>query len=131
MDYTEKARAVFSADIFATEAAGIVIDEARENYARCSMKLARHHQNAAGGVMGGALFTLADFAFAVAANIEKMNTVALTSSIAFNGAAKGGTLTAVAGCIKAGRSTCYYNITIMDELGTLVATVTTTGFIKN
>lgn len=131
MDYTEKAREIFKNDLFATEATGVVILEARKNYALCSLELEKKHQNAAGGVMGGVMFTLADFTFAVAANIEKMDTVALTSSITFNGAAKGKKLIAEADCIKSGRSTCFYSITINDELGNLVSTVTTTGFVKS
>ena len=37
----EEIRARFAADKFATGAAGIIIDEVREGYAKCTMELAR------------------------------------------------------------------------------------------
>ena len=60
-------RETFAKDRFATEN-GAIIEEVREHYARCSIKLTERHFNAAGGVMGGVHFVLADFAFAVATN---------------------------------------------------------------
>jgi len=122
-------RNIFKEDRFATEN-GMVIDEIGENYAKCSLKITDRHRNAMGGVMGGVPFTLADFAFAVAVNHEAMRTVSLSSNIAFIGMAKGDHLIAEAKCVKNGRTTCYYTISITDELGTKVAEVTTTGFNK-
>ena len=66
MTKLEEARQIFAADKYATDASGIVIEEVGENYAKCSMKLTDVHRNAFGGVMGGAIYTLADFTFAVA-----------------------------------------------------------------
>jgi len=122
-------RNIFKEDRFATEN-GMVIDEIGENYAKCSLKITDRHRNAMGGVMGGVPFTLADFAFAAAVNHEEMRTVSLSSNIAFIGMAKGDHLIAEAKCVKNGRTTCYYTISITDELGTKVAEVTTTGFNK-
>ncbi len=121
-------RSLFAADRFATEAAGAQIDEVGEGYAKCSLTLGPIHRNAAGGVMGGVPFTLADFAFAVAVNAEQMGTVSLTSQITFLSRAKGERLIAEARCVKNGRSTCYYTVSVTDELGTGVAEVTITGF---
>ena len=78
--------------------------------------------------MGGVYFMLADFAFAVAANWEKMGCVSLHSDISFLGAAKGEKLIAKAVCIKDGKSTACYRVDVADELGNLAATVTTTGY---
>lgn len=119
----------FKADRFAA-AMGAEILEARPGRAKCALTLGEVHRNAAGGVMGGVAFTLADFAFAVAANCEKMGTVSLSSQIAYLSRPKGERLIAVANRVKEGRSTCYYTVDITDELGTPVAQVTTTGFIK-
>lgn len=119
----------FKADRFAA-AMGAEILEARPGRAKCALTLGELHRNAAGGVMGGVAFTLADFAFAVAANCEKMATVSLSSQIAYLSRPKGERLIAVANRVKEGRSTCYYTVDITDELGTPVAQVTTTGFIK-
>ncbi len=63
----EKTVKLFENDRFATEN-GAVIEEVEEHYAKCSLKLGSRHRNAMGAVMGGVYFTLADFAFAVAAN---------------------------------------------------------------
>ena len=60
MTKLEEARLFFAKDRFATEN-GAVIDEIGEHYAICSMEITPHHQNAAGRVMGGAVFMLADF----------------------------------------------------------------------
>ncbi len=117
----------FENDRFATES-GAVIEEIQDGYARCSMALEPRHKNAAGSVMGGAIFTLADFAFAVAANWNKPLHVSLSSQITYLSAAKGTKLIAEARRIKDGHSTCYFETEIKDDLGRLVAHVTTNGF---
>lgn len=124
----EGVRQFFQNDHFATEN-GAVIDQAEDGLARCSMVLTEHHKNAAGGVMGGAIFTLADFAFAVASNFQGVLHVSRSSQVTFLGTAKGGQLIAAARRIKEGRHTCYYLVEITDELGTQVAYVTIDGFV--
>ena len=125
------ARETFANDRFATEAAGVIIEEAGDKVCRCSMKITPIHKNAAGGVMGGAIFTLADLTFAVAANFGGRMTVSISSNISFIGVCKGETLLSTAKCIKSGRSTCFYEIEVNDDLGNKVAIVTITGFIKD
>ena len=61
----EKAREFFGKDTYAIVTSGIQIEQVGEHYSKCSMKLTDIHRNAYGGVMGGAIFTLADFTFAV------------------------------------------------------------------
>ena len=107
---------------------GAEILEAEPGRARCALTLVPGHRNAAGGVMGGVIFTLADFAFAVAANCQRMETVSLTSQITYLNRAKGERLFASAACVKMGKNTCYYTIDVTDDLGNQVAQVTTTGF---
>ena len=123
----EKAREFFGGDFFATKASGIIIDEVGDHYAKCSMEITRNHQNAYGGVMGGATFTLADYTFAVASNFNQPQTVSVTSQINFIGMTKGKKLIAVSRMIKDGRSTCLYEIDVEDDLGTKVAFVTISG----
>lgn len=123
----EEIRAMFQADRFATEN-GAVIDEVGDHYAKCSLTLQPRHRNAMGAVMGGVSFTLADFAFAVASNWQEIGTVSLQSNIAYLGSVKGQRLLAEAICIKNGRTTSYYRIEVADDLGNLVAVVTTTGY---
>ena len=127
MKNMEEIRAMFEKDRFATEN-GMVIDEVGERSAKCSLKIASRHMNAVGGVMGGVPFTLADFAFAVATNWENPGIVSLSSNITFLGKAKGERLIAEAKCVKNGRTTCYYQVDVTDELGNAVAAVTITGF---
>lgn len=125
----EEVRTLFKNDRFATEN-GAVIDEIGDHYAKCSLKIEDRHRNAMGAVMGGVSFTIADFAFAVAANWQEIGTVSLNSSITYLGAPKGKYLTAEAVCVKNGRTTSCYRIIVSDELGNPTATVTTTGYKK-
>ena len=129
MDLNE-ARKFFSGDAFAVEQAGAAIEEIGDGYALCSMEYGEKHLNAAGTVMGGAIFTLADFAFAVAANCGGTLTVSLSSQINFMAAPKGGKLFAKAQRIKSGRHTCFYSVEITDGETRKVAEVTVTGYIK-
>lgn len=130
MNYLEQAKKMFQNDIYATETTGIEIVEVKESYAKCILKVERKHMNAADSVMGGAIFTLADFAFAVASNAGNPLTVSLSSQINYLSAARGEQLIAEAVCVKAGRSTCFYEVKITDEQDSMVAIVTTTGFRK-
>ena len=124
----EKAREFFAGDKYATEITGIAIDDAKEKYAKCSLILNDSHRNAVGNVMGGVMFTLADFTFAVATNFNQENiTVTTTSNICYLGVAKGDTLFGETRLIKDGRTTCFYEIVITDNLGNNVAVVTSTG----
>ena len=123
----EEAREFFSGDVYATSVSGISIEETGEAYARCSMPVTPQHRNASGAVMGGAIFTLADFAFAVAANVGGVLTVTTTASVCFVGTCKGDTLYAETRLVKDGRRSCFFEVTVTDNLGTLVAVVTSTG----
>ena len=123
----EDVRKFFAGDRFATEN-GAVIEEIGHLSATCSLKITDSHRNAMGAVMGGTYFMLADFAFAVAANHEKMGCVSLRSDISFLGSAKGEKLIAKAVCIKDGRTTACYRVDVTDNLGNLTATVTVTGY---
>ena len=128
MNYLEEARKYFANDLYAVKQTGIVIEAAEPGYARCSLKIEEHHRNSAGQVMGGVYFTMADYAFAIAANLGQELTVTQTSQIVYLAAAKGEILYAETEKIKAGRTTCFYKVMITDDTGTQVAYVTTTGF---
>lgn len=130
MENLEEVRKFFAKDRFATDS-GAVIEEIGDHYAKCSMQITERHRNAVGAVMGGVHFTLADFAFAVAANWQEVGVVSLSSNITYLGAVRGNTLIAEARCIKEGKTTNFYEITISDEQGSQVAVVTTTGYRKS
>ncbi|MCM1268876.1 MAG: PaaI family thioesterase [Bacteroidales bacterium] len=129
MPTLEEIRERFQKDRFATEAANIVIDAAQPGKAVCSVTLKAHHMNANNVPMGGAIFTLADFACAVAANghAERV-TVSQNASITFLSPAKGKRLIAEASCLRAGRTTGLYAVDIRDELDTYVAHATINAF---
>ena len=125
----QEVRERFLEDRFATEN-GCEIEAIEDGYACCTMRLEKKHQNAAGTVMGGAVFTLADFTFAVAANWNRPLTVSQSCSISYLGAAKGELLRAEAKIIKDGRTTVYANVDVFDERGKQVAAVVVNGFKK-
>lgn len=127
MKNLEKIRAFFSGDRFAT-GQGMVIDSVGEDSAVCSVRLCDEHRNVLGGVQGGLTYTLADFAFAVAANHQEPGMVTLSSTIHYLRAAKGERLVATARCVNRTRGTCVYEIDVADELGTPVALVSVSGY---
>ena len=123
----EEAREHFKKDKFATNS-GMVIDEMCDDYVICSVELNDNHKNAYGGIMGGAIFTLADLAFAVASNNRCIGTVALQVSINYFNAPKGDKLFAKAVCLKDGRTTCVYRVDVTDNTGRSVAQFIGTGY---
>ncbi len=127
MTELERAYAFFKNDRFAMPTTGIVIDAVGERYARCSLVLDERHMNAAGRVMGGVYYTLADFTFAVASNFDQPPTVTSVSQISYLGVPRGKKLIAESRLLKDGKRTCFYEITVSDEEGNLVAVVSTTG----
>ena len=123
----EDARAYFQGDRFALEN-GMVLDEVGEGSSECSMVIRDGHKNANDSVMGGAIFTLADFAFAAAANNVHRPTVAQQASVNYLSASRGSRLIARAVCKKDGKNSCVYNIDVVDDLGQCIAQIVTTGF---
>ena len=123
----EEARAFFEMDRFATENF-ITLEELSEGRSVCSVKLGFRHQNAEGGVMGGAILTLIDFAFATAASNMHRPTVAQQISMNFLNSVKGKVLTAEAVCRKDGRTSCVYQVNVKDDLGRDIAQAVATGF---
>ena len=126
MNKLEEARAYFAQDRFATEN-GAVITQIGDGYAVCALELTDRHRNALGNVMGGAVFMLGDFAFAVASNYGKRPTVSTASQITFLRSAKGSRLTARAEQVREGRSSVYYEVSVWDEPGNLIARITASG----
>ena len=123
----DDARSYFSCDRFATEN-GMTLEELDEEHSLCSLVLSERHKNAFGGVMGGAIFTLADFAFAALTNDRDRVTVAQQVSVNYLSQAKGDRLFARAAYRKDGRSSCVVNVDVTDGEGRDVAQFTGTGF---
>ena len=123
----QDARAYFSRDYFAMDNK-MTLQALTEDGAVCAMQVTERHQNAEGGLMGGAILALADFTFAAAANNAHHPTVAQQVSLNFLNASKGKKLVAAASCLKSGRTSCVYAISIKDDLGRDIAQAMFTGF---
>jgi acyl-CoA thioesterase len=125
----EKVREFFKDDHYLMMT-GVTIDEIGEDAAVVSFVIADIHYNAAGAVQGGASYTLADSAFAVACNLghmargEKKVTVSQSASISYLRPAKGKRLIATAEKISGGTRMSVYNVDVTDEIGTKVAHMT-------
>ncbi|WP_139653335.1 PaaI family thioesterase [Raoultibacter phocaeensis] len=124
----EEVRAFFADDRFATKACNARIVEAGRGHAVCEFVIEEIHRNAMGGVMGGAIFTLADFALAIASNVGEAPTVSVSNSIEFVAAAKGEKLRATCDADKSGRSLGFYTVRIVDDFDRLVAIMTATCY---
>lgn len=120
----EEIREFFAHDRFATVACGAVIVCAEEGHAICEMDISDIHLNAMGNVMGGAIFSLADFALAIASNLGESPSVSVSNTIDFMNRAKGKKLIAECSAEKDGRSLGFYHTIVTDDLGTSVARMT-------
>lgn len=126
----QEAQAYFQNERFATSN-GMTLEELSETRAVCAMEIAENHHNALGGVMGGAIFTLADFASAALTNHLHRPTVAQQISLNFLNGVKGTRLTAAATCRKNGRNSIITQVDVADDTGRDVAQMVVTSFKLN
>ena len=122
-------RRVMSGDRWAA-AAGARLVEVRPGYARTTMRLKDVHLNGVEVAQGGAVFTLADYAFAACSNSHGTVAVALDTSITFARAAVRGVLTAEAVEESRTRRTSVCTVRVTDDEGNLVALFRGTAFRK-
>lgn len=94
------------------------------------MKVTENHLNGVDIIQGGALFTLADFAFAAASNSHGRVAVATNANIQFIKAVSSGKITAHASELNLGKNVAHYSVDIQDETGTLIARFSGTAFRK-
>jgi acyl-CoA thioesterase len=109
---------------------GFELIEAEEGYALARMKIQPFHLNGAGVVHGGAIFSLADFAFAAAANSGGQLSLAVAASASFINPAHAGTLLAEAKELGSSRKLGHYQVTISDENELLIARFQGTAYRK-
>ena len=126
----EELQKLYKNDRFATNA-GCKIIEADKDKVICEMPICDDLLNAHNSVMGGAIFTLADLAFAVASNLNGVPSVAIESNIRFYAASKGSKLIAKCTTDKDGRALGYYTVEVTDDLGKKIAGYTAIAFHKN
>ncbi len=113
-------------EFFATEDkfalhAGIELVDVGPGWAKAKMKIEPFHFNGAKTVHGGAMFTLADFAFAVASNSHGTLAMGINTSMSFVKAALKGTLYAEAKEQSRNAKLASYAVTITDDAGDTVA----------
>ena len=116
----EDIKEFFTQDRFAKHS-GIELLSVSPGQAVAQMPIQPHHLNAVGSVQGGAIFTLADFAFAAASNAHGKVAVAINVSITFMKAASSGTLRAVAHEVSVNPRLGSYTVNITDEQNALIA----------
>ncbi len=110
----------FSADAFAREM-GVDLVMVAPGRARVTMEVQDRHLNSHGTVHGGALFTLADAAFALASNSHGIPAAAINAHISYMKAALRGTLTADAEEFALNPTLASYTVTVTDDDGARIA----------
>lgn len=100
---------------------GIELLEVSEGRARAKLEIKEEHLNAIDIAQGGAIFSLADVAFAAASNSHGTVAVGINASISFMKAAGTGILYADAEEVAKNKKIASYNINITNEAGELIA----------
>ena len=102
-------------DLF-RELLGIQVLDVRDGYAKMSLRVQREHANIHGFTHGGVIFSLADCAFAEAANFGSNKAVAVQVSINFiKPSTEGDTLVAEATRVSDGKTFTLYNVAVAKE----------------
>ena len=121
MKNLEEVREYMYHDAFAVECASAVIDEVTEEEAVCSMVLQPKHLNSENRPMGGALYTLADFAIAAHMYAHGLQGTAVNCSMEYINRAKGSLIIARAHCDKVGSRVVFGTVDVFDDTGRLLA----------
>ena len=117
-------------DRFATFV-GIELVKVQPGYAVAKMEISDKHLNGVNIIQGGAIFTLADFAFAAASNAWGQVTVGINANISYFQASKGKTLIAEAKEIAVSQKISNYNVDVFNEDKDYIAQLSITGYKKN
>jgi acyl-CoA thioesterase len=120
MNAMENIRRCLNNDRFAQHA-NIELLTISTGHATAKMALNEKHLNGLNTIQGGAIFTLADFTFAAAANSHGTVSVAINASITFMKAATAGTLWAEAREVSKNFKIGSYVVDVKDDQGELVA----------
>lgn len=112
--------AIMEKDIFAKHL-GIKIIQAEDGRATAEMLAGEEHLNGLGIVHGGAVFSLADIAFAAASNSRGASALAVNVSISYCKAAQKGLIYAKAREISLNRRLATYLVEIYDDRDSLIA----------
>jgi acyl-CoA thioesterase len=121
-------RRFFRRDRFAA-GAGIRLVDCGPGRAVARMKIRAGHMNGVDVAQGGAVFTLADFAFAVACNTGGPVALAVEVSISFLAATTRGTLTATAVEVSRSSRLSRVEVEVRDDAGARVALFHGTAYV--
>lgn len=110
---------------------GIELLEVSNGYSEARMLITSEHLNSGGVCQGGAIFTLADFAFAAVANSYKKLTLSICSTINFFHSVSSGYLYAEGREVINHQKIPFIEVNIVDEEGRLIAQFTGTGYRKD
>jgi acyl-CoA thioesterase len=116
----QKIKEFFKKDAFA-ESCGIELLEVSQGCAKAKMNITPSHLNGVGTVQGGAIFTLADFTFAVASNSHGTVAVAINVNISFVKAVNKGVLYAQAKETSINPKIATYDVRVTDQNDSLIA----------
>jgi len=103
-------------DLFAASL-GIELETMADGYAKASLELTPEHTNGLGIAHGGALFSLADLAFAAASNSHGTAAVAINATISYVKAVSQGMLVAEAREVSRSSRLATYTVEVLDEGG--------------
>ena len=120
----------FKADRYAA-LSGIELLEVEPGRAKTRMEIRDMHLNAGNVVQGGAIFTLADFAFAAAVNAYGNLAVSVETSIRYFKGVGSGVLFADAQIIHLHKKLATFEIRVTNEEDELIALFTATAYRKN
>lgn len=110
--------------------AGVELLEVHAGHAKARMKITPTHLNGGGVCQGGAIFTLADLAFAAAVNSHAQLTLSVQTSINFFQSASSGYLYAEATELLNRKRLSNCEVKITNEAGELIALFNGTGYRK-
>jgi acyl-CoA thioesterase len=110
----------FANDTWAQKA-GIELMEVSPGKSKVRMRIAGWHKNSHGTVHGGAIFTLADTAFALASNSHRIPAAAINAHISYVKSVTDGTLYAEAEEFSLNPRIATYTVTVKNDDGEKIA----------
>ncbi len=125
----DKIRQFFKNDRFAAHN-DITLTDVQPGYAKAEMIISDKHLNGVDITHGGAIFTLADLAFALASNSHGTVAVGISATISYIKATNRGTLTAEAKEIALNPKLATYQIEVRNDDNDLVASFQGTVYRK-
>lgn len=132
MDFHERLKSFLNENDHFAHENGMTMLEVKEGYAVAELVSGDHHRNGYGMLMGGALYTLSDFAFAAASNSFGMKAVGMTTTSSFVRAGFGPAcerVRAVAKLVNKTRRTAVFDVDVLNSEGAILVHSVMTAYI--